>query len=155
MVVVRLSRAGTKKKPFYHLSVTDRRNSRDGRFIERVGYYNPIARGQAKDFEVNLERIDYWESVGAKLSPKVANIVKKARIAPFTPEEPVAAPAPVEEASQEEAAADELQASEETPATEESAGVIEDPEASTDNETEAEDKPEAEETDEQSFESKS
>lgn len=79
MVVIRLARAGTKKKPFYHLSVMDKRSPRDGRFIERIGFYNPVARGKAEPFRVDLERIDYWSSVGAQISPKVASIVKKAR----------------------------------------------------------------------------
>ena len=79
MVVIRLARAGTKKKPFYHLSVVDKRSPRDGRFIERIGFYNPVARGGAEPFRVDLERIDYWSSVGAQISPKVASIVKKAR----------------------------------------------------------------------------
>lgn len=79
MVVIRLARAGTKKKPFYHLSVVDKRSPRDGRFIERIGFYNPVARGSAEPFRVDLERIDYWSSVGAQISPKVASIVKKAR----------------------------------------------------------------------------
>lgn len=79
MVVIRLARTGTKKKPFYHLSVVDKRSPRDGRFIERIGFYNPVARGGAEPFRVDLERIDYWSSVGAQISPKVASIVKKAR----------------------------------------------------------------------------
>lgn len=79
MVVIRLARAGKRKNPFYHLSVTDKRNPRDGRFIERVGYYNPIARGEAVRTWVNLERVDYWISVGAVPSPKVKSIIKNAR----------------------------------------------------------------------------
>ncbi len=116
MVVIRLARAGTKKKPFYHLSVMDKRSPRDGRFIERVGFYNPIARGKAELFRVDLERIDYWSSVGAQISPKVASIVKKARqleetsessegqVASITPDENAAAPDI--EASQTEIASD-------------------------------------------------
>ncbi|MXW53495.1 MAG: 30S ribosomal protein S16 [Gammaproteobacteria bacterium] len=80
MVVIRLARAGKRKNPFYHLSVTDKRNPRDGRFIERVGYYNPIARGEAVRTWVNLERVDYWISVGAIPSPKVKSIIKNARM---------------------------------------------------------------------------
>lgn len=79
MVVIRLSRAGTKKKPFYHLAVTDKRNPRDGRFIERVGFYDPIARGKSEPVRVDLSRVDYWLSVGAQLSPKVKSIVARAR----------------------------------------------------------------------------
>lgn len=79
MVVIRLARAGKRKNPFYHLCVTDKRNPRDGRFIERVGYVNPIARGEATSVSIDLERIDYWISVGAVPSPKVKSIIKKFR----------------------------------------------------------------------------
>lgn len=116
MVVIRLARAGTKKKPFYHLSVVDKRSPRDGRFIERIGFYNPVARGGAEPFRVDLERIDYWSSVGAQISPKVASIVKKARRLAETKESveaEVASSAPDDgavtpevEASQPEVAAD-------------------------------------------------
>lgn len=88
MVVIRLSRAGTKKKPFYHLAVADKRSPRDGRFIERVGFYNPIARGKSEPLRVDLARIDYWLSVGAQLSPKVRSIVARARILDALPPEP-------------------------------------------------------------------
>lgn len=80
MVVIRLARAGKRKNPFYHLSVSDKRNPRDGRFIERVGYYNPIAREEAVRTWVNLERVDYWISMGAVPSPKVKSIIKNARV---------------------------------------------------------------------------
>ena len=88
MVVIRLSRAGTKKKPFYHLAVADKRSPRDGRFIERVGFYNPIARGKSEPLRVDLARIDYWLSVGAQLSPKVRSIVARARMLDALPSEP-------------------------------------------------------------------
>lgn len=88
MVVIRLSRAGTKKKPFYHLAVADKQSPRDGRFIERVGFYNPIARGKSEPLRVDLERVDYWLSVGAQLSPKVKSIVARARILDALPPEP-------------------------------------------------------------------
>lgn len=109
MVVIRLARAGKRKNPFYHLSVSDKRNPRDGRFIERVGYYNPIARGEAVRTWVNLERVDYWISVGAIPSPKVKSIIKNARIEQATSEQAdqVEEAAAVEDSSdQEEAAAD-------------------------------------------------
>ena len=79
MVTIRLSRGGAKKRPFYHLTVTDHRRARDGRFIERVGFFNPIARGQEQRLRVDAERIEYWQSKGAQLSPRVAKLVKEAR----------------------------------------------------------------------------
>ena len=77
MVVIRLSRGGAKKRPFYQVVVTDSRNKRDGRFIERVGYFNPVAGGQEKRLELKMDRIDHWKSVGAKLSDRVASLVKE------------------------------------------------------------------------------
>ena len=82
MVVIRLSRGGSKKRPFYHLTVTDRRNSRDGRFIERVGFFNPVARGQEERLRVEQDRIDYWVSQGAQLSPRFAALLKAQAEAP-------------------------------------------------------------------------
>ena len=79
MVTIRLSRGGAKKRPFYHLTVTDSRKSRDGRFIERVGFFNPVARGQEERLRLNLERVDYWTGVGAQLSERVDHLVKQAR----------------------------------------------------------------------------
>ena len=76
MVTIRLSRGGAKKRPFYHVVVTDSRSARDGRSIETVGYYNPIAAG--KDVKIHLEqaRIQYWVSKGAQLSDRVAHLIK-------------------------------------------------------------------------------
>ena len=79
MVTIRLARGGSKKRPFYHLTVTDSRNARNGRFIERVGFFNPIARGQEERLRVDNERIDYWVSQGAQLSERVADLVKQSR----------------------------------------------------------------------------
>ncbi|PLW81211.1 30S ribosomal protein S16 [Kineobactrum sediminis] len=79
MVTIRLSRGGAKKRPFYHLTVTDSRKSRDGRFIERVGFFNPVARGQEARLRVDVERIVYWQGQGAQLSDRVATLVKEAR----------------------------------------------------------------------------
>ncbi len=79
MVVIRLSRGGAKKRPFYQMLVTDSRHKRDGRFTERVGIFNPIARGQAIRLQVNLERIDYWLSQGAQPSERVAKLLKEHR----------------------------------------------------------------------------
>ena len=81
MVTIRLSRGGAKKRPFYHLTVTDSRNARDGRFIERVGFFNPGARGQEERLRVDADRIEYWKSHGATLSERVAKLVKEAAAA--------------------------------------------------------------------------
>ena len=78
MVTIRLSRGGSKKRPFYHLTVTDSRSARNGRFIVRVGFFNPIARGQEEKLRVDQERIDYWVSQGAQLSERVSKLVKEA-----------------------------------------------------------------------------
>ena len=78
MVTIGLARGGAKKRPFYHLTVTDHRRSRDGRFIERVGFFNPIARGQEERLRVDLERIEYWQGQGAQLSERVAKLVSEA-----------------------------------------------------------------------------
>jgi small subunit ribosomal protein S16 len=77
MVVIRLARSGAKKRPFFNIVVTDSRNRRDGRFIERVGFYNPVASGNAQGLVVNAERLAYWESQGAQLSPTAARLVKQ------------------------------------------------------------------------------
>ncbi|WP_210396496.1 30S ribosomal protein S16 [Motiliproteus sediminis] len=78
MVVIRLARGGSKKRPFYHITVADRRNARDGRFIERVGFFNPIARGQEERLRVDLERVEYWQGKGAQASERVATLLKEA-----------------------------------------------------------------------------
>ncbi|OUS11005.1 30S ribosomal protein S16, partial [Gammaproteobacteria bacterium 53_120_T64] len=75
---IRLARGGSKKRPFYHLTVSDSRRSRDGRYIERVGFFNPLARGQEEPLRVDQERVDYWVSKGATLSDRVASLLKKA-----------------------------------------------------------------------------
>lgn len=77
MVVIRLARSGAKKRPFFNIVVTDSRNRRDGRFIERVGFYNPVASGNAQGLVVNAERLAYWQSNGAQLSPTAARLVKQ------------------------------------------------------------------------------
>ncbi|HHB91826.1 MAG TPA: 30S ribosomal protein S16 [Thioploca sp.] len=76
MVSIRLTRGGAKKRPFYHIVVTDSRNRRDGRFIERLGFFNPIAKGNDEPLRLNLERANYWIGVGAKPSDRVANLIK-------------------------------------------------------------------------------
>jgi small subunit ribosomal protein S16 len=78
MVVIRLARGGAKKRPFYNIVAADSRNRRDGRFIERVGFYNPVASGNAQSLVVNAERLAYWQQNGAQLSPTVARLVKQA-----------------------------------------------------------------------------
>jgi small subunit ribosomal protein S16 len=77
MVVIRLARGGAKKRPFYNVVVTDSRNPRDGRFIERVGYYNPIASANETGLKLEIERISYWKDRGAKLSDTVEMLVKR------------------------------------------------------------------------------
>ncbi|HBD24374.1 MAG: 30S ribosomal protein S16 [Pseudomonadales bacterium] len=79
MVIIRLARGGSKKRPFYHLTVADQRRARDGRFIERVGFFNPVARGQEEVSRIDLERVDYWLSKGAQASDRVAGLIKAAR----------------------------------------------------------------------------
>lgn len=79
MVRIRLARGGALKRPFYHIVVTDGRNRRDGRYIERLGFYNPVAQGQDKELEVNLERADYWVGNGAQVSERVARLIKQYR----------------------------------------------------------------------------
>lgn len=76
MVVIRLTRGGAKKRPFYHIVATDKRNRRDGgNYIERLGYFNPIASGQEPRLHLNRERITYWAGVGAQLSHRVAALL--------------------------------------------------------------------------------
>jgi small subunit ribosomal protein S16 len=77
MVVIRLARGGAKNRPFYNVVVTDSRSRRDGRFIERVGFYNPVAAEGAESIRLNRERIGYWVQNGAQLSDTVARLVKQ------------------------------------------------------------------------------
>jgi small subunit ribosomal protein S16 len=79
MVKIRLSRSGAKRKPFYHIVVTDSRNKRDGRRIERIGFFNPVARGQEERLRLDLERVEYWTGAGAQLTERVRHLVGKAR----------------------------------------------------------------------------
>ena len=74
MVVIRLSRGGSKKRPFYSIVAADSRSRRDGRFIERIGFYNPIASGTEESFRIAQDRLSYWQGVGAQLSPAVARL---------------------------------------------------------------------------------
>lgn len=77
MVVIRLSRGGAKKRPFYHMVVTDSRKRRDGNYIERIGYFNPVARGQEVRLHVELDKLTHWQSVGAQLSDRVSALIKE------------------------------------------------------------------------------
>lgn len=77
MVVIRLARGGAKKRPFYQIVVTDSRNARDGRFIERIGFYNPTAQGNAEKIRLNTERYNHWVGTGAQPSDRVAAIAAK------------------------------------------------------------------------------
>ena len=76
MVTIRLARGGAKKRPFYQVVVTDSRNARDGRFIEKVGFFNPTAQGKAEKLRLDTDRIDHWLGLGAQLSDRVAKLVK-------------------------------------------------------------------------------
>lgn len=76
MVVIRLARGGSKKRPFYHLVVADSRMKRDGRFIERVGFFNPVARGQEERLRIDTDRVDHWVGQGAQASARVAKLLK-------------------------------------------------------------------------------
>jgi small subunit ribosomal protein S16 len=91
MVVIRLARGGAKKRPFYSLVVADSRTRRDGRFIERIGFYNPIASANEEGLRVSVDRLSYWQQQGARLSPTVARLVKQSAKAIAT--SPVLAPA--------------------------------------------------------------
>lgn len=82
MVVIRLARGGAKKRPFFHIVATDSRNARDGRFIERVGFYNPKAAEGDQKFRVASDRLTYWRGVGAQLSPTVQRLVQEFGAAP-------------------------------------------------------------------------
>ena len=122
MLTIRLARSGAKKRPFFHVSVADSRMPRDGRFVERVGYYNPIASGQEVRLELDLERIDYWIGQGAQPSDRVLNLLKQNKETPEQTEQRLASKdikrqkklakkladkEPIEEAPAEEAPAEE------------------------------------------------
>lgn len=79
MVTIRLARGGSKKRPFYHLTVADSRKARNGRFVERVGFFNPVAAGAETRLSVNEERVTYWLSQGAQPSERVASLLKEAQ----------------------------------------------------------------------------
>lgn len=76
MVTIRLSRGGAKKRPFYHIVVTDSRKRRDSGYIERIGFFNPVARGQEVRLRVDMDRVAHWTSTGAKTSDRVSSLLK-------------------------------------------------------------------------------
>lgn len=76
MLVIRLSLSGSKKRPFYHLTVTDSRKPRDGSNKEKIGFFNPMARGQDVTFSIKADRLKYWLDVGAQMSQRVSKLVK-------------------------------------------------------------------------------
>jgi small subunit ribosomal protein S16 len=78
MVVIRLSRGGSKSRPFFNIVVAHKRDRRDGRFIERIGFYNPLAKGAAESLRVAQDRLTHWTGVGAQCSPTVIRLVKQA-----------------------------------------------------------------------------
>ena len=78
MVTIRLSRSGAKKRPFYHIVVTDSRNARDGRYLERLGFFNPIAIGGEERLRLDQQRVEHWISQGASTSERVASLIKEA-----------------------------------------------------------------------------
>ena len=84
MVVIRLARGGAKKRPFYQIIVTDSRNARDGRFIERIGFFNPTAQGQAEKVRLDADRFAHWISQGAQPSERVASLAAQAKKAATT-----------------------------------------------------------------------
>ncbi len=77
MVTIRMARGGAKKRPFYQIVVTDSRNKRDGRFIERVGFFNPVARGNEERLRIDRDRVDHWIGQGAQTSERVAKLLKE------------------------------------------------------------------------------
>lgn len=98
MLVIRLARGGAKKRPFYHVVVADKRRARDGRFVERLGFSNPLASGRAESLRIDMTRFDHWVGVGAQPSPAVSRLARKQRRAaaaesPAEESDSVAAPA--------------------------------------------------------------
>ncbi len=79
MLVIRLSRAGSKKRPYYHITVADRREPRDGRFVERLGFFNPGAVGASERYRIDLDSYEQWVRKGAQPSPRVKQLIKAYR----------------------------------------------------------------------------
>ena len=169
MVVIRLARSGAKKNPYYFITVADERRPRDGAFIERLGFFNPTAKGQEERLRIDLEKLNEWVSKGAQLSDRVLALTKEAKL---TPEEYVqkveakkakiaakkvalaaklakeAEEAAAEEAPDEEAPVEEEAAAEEAPAEEAPVEEAPDEEAPVEEETPAEEAPAEEESEE-------
>lgn len=110
MVVIRLSRGGSKKRPFYNFVVADKRARRDGRYIERIGFYKPGAAEGEESLRLAFDRLEYWTGVGAQVSPTVKRLVKLAKAGKTTGQAQAVAPAPAAEAAgasgEDQAAAD-------------------------------------------------
>jgi small subunit ribosomal protein S16 len=79
MVSIRLQRTGAKKRPFYHIVATDSRNSRDGRYIERLGFFNPVAKGKEEELRIDIARVEHWIGQGAQPTERVSSLVKQSR----------------------------------------------------------------------------
>ena len=79
MVTIRLSRGGSKKRPFYHVTVTNSRSARNGRFLERIGFFNPVARGQEERLRIDADRLQHWVGQGAQLSERVEKLVQETK----------------------------------------------------------------------------
>ena len=129
MVIIRLARSGAKKNPYYFITVADERRPRDGAFIERLGFFNPMAKGQEERLRLDLDKLNEWVSKGAQVSDRVNNLVKEAKLTPEELEAKMAAKkakadakkAAINEKLAKEAeakAAEEAPAEEETPAEE-------------------------------------
>ena len=135
MVIIRLARSGAKKNPYYFITVADERRPRDGAFIERLGFFNPMAKGQEERLRLDLDKLNEWVSKGAQVSDRVNNLVKEAKLTPEELEAKMAAKkakadakkAAINEklAKEAEAKAAEEAPAEETPAEEEAAPVEE------------------------------
>ena len=110
MVSIRLSRGGAKKRPFYHIVVTDRRNRRDGRYIERVGFFNPVAKGKEEKIRIDVERVDHWLGNGAQVSERVASLLKNYRKGAFAIETPIAEKSEAKIEAKQEAKSDDKDA---------------------------------------------
>ena len=139
MVKIRLARSGAKKRPFFHITVADSRRARDGKFIERVGFYNPIARGKEVRLEINLDRIDYWVSQGAEVSDRVSNLLKQNSESPEQTEARIANKEKKKEAKRARKAVVEAPA-EEAPAEEAAEAPAEEPSDEDNSPEEKEDK---------------
>ena len=152
MVRIRLSRGGSKKRPFFHVVATNSRSSRDGKYIERLGFYNPIATDDEEDIKIDLERINYWESAGAQLSDKVRYLLKLLELSREERSKQKNEKINKKKAIRQEGKAEEAKAEEpeaETEAKPEAAeeAKAEEPEAETEAEPEAAEEAKAEEPD--------